>query len=191
MRVFINCRTRALQRTLEGYLGEFLSSEGECDFVISDFISEEGGSGADSSEGEEAGAPICLVGFGEEVDIRRPICRKSLFSELSRFYESLQNAPKSARNVLDKNELESLKRSLDSINGVVEEVAKKAAERAARDLGGNSSGISGVDSGADSSTTAPVKNAVKSPQNDPLREEIDTIMRDFADKIYRAIKNNA
>lgn len=141
MKINISCKSPALQKTLILYLKDYVSNYDNCDFVISDFISN------------DTNKPICLATLREDSDIRRPMHRESLFSDLSRFYDSINKLPKvdHINNILDTNELASLRKSLDFINN--------------------------LDS-KDSSNT------------DPLKEQIDIIFQDFANKLYDVIKKN-
>lgn len=139
MKINIACKSPILQKTLNLYLKDYISSIESCDFVIADTIFD------------NTNKPIALATFMADSDIRRPIHRESLFNDLSIFYENLNKLPKSqkANNVLDISELTSLRKSLDSINGLNN------------------------------------KNDI-----DPLKEQIDNIFADFANKLYDVLKKN-
>ena len=108
MKINICCKSPILQKTLDLYLKDYISSYDNCDFVISDEISD------------DINKPICLATLREDSDIRRPMHRESLFRDLCVFYENLNKLPKDDTkkidNILDVNELKNLRRSLDSIN---------------------------------------------------------------------------
>lgn len=129
-----------LHKTLQCYLREHIVSMEECDFVISDSILD------------NLTKPICLISFSEDSDIRRPLYRQSLFSDLEIFnkqlqsMESLSNQP--LNSVLDLKELAMLKDSIDLINGKIND--KKS--------------------------------------ND-IKQEIENIVQDFANRLYEVISN--
>ena len=112
---------------------------------------------------EALNKPICLINFSEDSDILRPIYRDSLMGDLSRFNAKVREIRKSfeTNNVLDLGELSRLKKSIDLINGI----------------------------------ESKPKN-VKSTQNTPaqnkdkdIKDKIDIIVQDFANKLYEAIKS--
>ena len=108
MKINICCKRKKKKKTLDLYLKDYISSYDNCDFVISDEISD------------DINKPICLATLREDSDIRRPMHRESLFRDLCVFYENLNKLPKDDTkkidNILDVNELKNLRRSLDSIN---------------------------------------------------------------------------
>ena len=139
MKINISCKSPILQKTLDLYLKNYVSSYDNCDFVISDVIFD------------GVNKPICLATFRADSDIRRPMHKESLFDDLSIFYKNINKLPKieKTNNVLDISELTSLRKSLDSINEL-----------------NNKSDI------------------------DPLKEQIDNIFADFANKLYDVLKKN-
>ena len=126
MKINISCKSPILQKTLSLYLKDYVANLHDCDFVIADEIID------------NINKPIALATFREDSDIGRPIYRESLLNDLSIFYK---NMPK--QNILDINELASLRESIDSIN-----------------------------------------------HTDPLKEQIDNLFSDFANKLYEILKKN-
>ncbi|RAX55257.1 hypothetical protein CCY99_00730 [Helicobacter sp. 16-1353] len=114
MKINIVCESVILQKTLDSYLKDYISNYEDCDFIIADCIDE------------SFNKPICLVTFGEDSDIRRPIHRESLFNDLEKFNKSISEIPRinveKFNNILDMNELENLKKSLDSINNLQDDL---------------------------------------------------------------------
>ncbi|MDE6885531.1 MAG: hypothetical protein K2P17_00595 [Helicobacteraceae bacterium] len=108
MKINILCKSPLLQKTLDSYLKEYITNYDECDFIIFDEIDE------------NFNKPICLINFNEDSDIRRPIYKESLLSDLEKFNKQVEEISRININkfntILDTNELESLKKSLDSIN---------------------------------------------------------------------------
>lgn len=145
MKINIVCESIILQKTLDSYLKDYISNYEDCDFIIADYIDE------------GFNKPICLANFSDDSDIRRPLHKESLFSDLEKFNKNIAEIPRinleKFNNILDINELENLKKSLDSIN----------------DFPNNSS---------------------DDTKQDALKEEIEQIVKDFADKLYNAIKKN-
>lgn len=109
MKINILVKSPLLQKSLDSYLSEYISSYDECDFVLSD----------ESNEGFNK--PVCLINFDSDSDISRPFYRESLMADLQKFYKNLGEIPRvnveKFNNILDVNELIGLKKSLDSING--------------------------------------------------------------------------
>lgn len=143
MKINIVCKSIILQKTLNCYLREYITNYQDCDFVISDTIDE------------IINKPICLANFEKDSDIKRPICKESLFKDLDKFSKSLSEIPRinmeKINNILDLSELENLKQSIETIN---------------------------------------LKKKFKEKNN--LKDEIEDIVRDFTEKLYKTIqKNNA
>ena len=111
---------------------------------------------------EALNKPICLINFNEDSDILRPIYRDSLMGDLSRFNAKVREIRKSfeTSNVLDLGELSRLKKSIDLINGI--EPKPKNTKNA---------------------ENAPAQNKDKD-----IKDKIDIIVQDFANKLYEAIK---
>ncbi len=111
---------------------------------------------------EALNKPICLINFSEDSDILRPIHKESLMSDLSRFNAKAREIRKSfeTSNVLDLGELSRLKQSIDLINGV-EFVPESTAK-----------------------SPTPAQNKDKD-----IKDKIDIIVQDFANKLYEAIRN--
>ena len=111
---------------------------------------------------EALNKPICLINFNEDSDILRPIYRDSLMSDLSRFNAKAREIRKSfeTSNVLDLGELSRLKQSIDLINGI--ETTRESTAK----------------------VPAPVQNKDKD-----IKDKIDIIVQDFANKLYEAIKS--
>lgn len=130
MKINVVCESIILQKTLDSYLKDYIVNYEDCDFIISDFIDE------------NINKPICLATFGDDSDIRRPMHRESLLNDLARFNKSISEIPRvnleKFDNILDKNELENLKKSLDSINTLSGEtesdVLKNEIENIVRDF---------------------------------------------------------
>ena len=110
---------------------------------------------------EALNKPICLINFSEDSDILRPIYRDSLMGDLSRFNAKVREIRKSfeTNNVLDLGELSRLKQSIDLINGI-------------------------------ESKPKNTKNTENAPAQDKdIKDKIDIIVQDFANKLYEAIKS--
>lgn len=112
--------------------------------------------------------PICLINFSEDSDILRPIYKESLMSDLARFSTKLREMRDSLgddietmniKNVLDFGELERLRQSIEMINGA-----------------------DSADSNVGQTHTARTKER-------SIKDKIDIIVQDFADKLYETIKN--
>ena len=111
---------------------------------------------------ETLNKPICLINFSEDSDILRPIHKESLMSDLSRFSAKAREIRKSfeTSNQLDLVELSRLKQSLEIINGV-----ESTHESTAK-------------------SPTPAQNKDKD-----IKDKIDIIVQDFANKLYEAIRN--
>lgn len=110
MKIYIHCQSPILQKTLDLYLKDYISSCDDCDFVISDAIFD------------NIDKPICLATLRGDSDIKRPLHKESLFKDLDLFYKQLNkpssDSVKKSDNILDINELTNLRQSLDSINNL-------------------------------------------------------------------------
>ncbi|MGX3011745.1 hypothetical protein ACWIUD_09360 [Helicobacter sp. 23-1044] len=120
MKIHILVQSPLLQRTLEGYLGDYVSDFDECEFIIADCVDE------------GISKPICLVGFDENADILRPIYKETLMRSLARFNANLKEIARIDKgkfeNILDLGELSKLRESLDLINGVEDCATKDSAK---------------------------------------------------------------
>ncbi|SQB98993.1 hypothetical protein [Helicobacter fennelliae] len=75
MKIAIVCESELLQKSLEIYLKEYLSSLSDCDFVISDYNASDL-------------KPLCLVGNGQNAHIKKPFTQLSLLKDIYDFYET-------------------------------------------------------------------------------------------------------
>ncbi len=89
------CESTLLQKSLEYYLSEFLTSYTEAEFIISDIALQ-------------IEKPICLLNQSRESDIKKPFTPVSLFKDLQNFYHTrvkkniISNSiPKELLNITD------------------------------------------------------------------------------------------
>ena len=111
---------------------------------------------------ETLNKPICLINFSEDSRFCARSYKESLMSDLSRFNAKAREIRKSfeTSNVLDLGELSRLKQSIDLINGV--EFTHESNAK----------------------SSAPTQNKDKD-----IKDKIDIIVQDFANKLYEAIRN--
>lgn len=110
--------------------------------------------------------PICLINFSEDSDILRPIYKESLMSDLARFSTKLREMRDSLGDDMDTLGIMGAKNVLDF--GELERL-KQSIEL-----------INGVDSERTQTAHTKERN---------IKDKIDIIVQDFADKLYEAIKN--
>ncbi|RDU65204.1 hypothetical protein [Helicobacter sp. MIT 14-3879] len=114
MKINILVNSILLEATLQSYLKDHIANYEECDFIIADEIPS------------EINKPICLIGFSEDSDIIRPFYKESLLSDLEKFNNQIKEIERidtnKFNNILDLNELEMLKNSIDSINDKKENI---------------------------------------------------------------------
>lgn len=118
MKIHLLVQSPLLQKTLESYLQNYLCDFEDCDFVIANEVDE------------SISKPICLIDFSEDADILRPIYKESLMNDLAKFNAKLKEIERidmsKFDSVLDLNELDKLKQSLDSINGISDDSPKQS-----------------------------------------------------------------
>ena len=77
MKVFIDCGCAMLQKTLEMFLGEFITSYDKCDMILSD-------------EEKQTQKPLFLIG-GENSDLKIPFDKDTLISKLFEYDKILKS----------------------------------------------------------------------------------------------------
>lgn len=116
MKIHLLIKSPLLQSTLAGYLRDYLCEFDECEFVIADSVDE------------GVNKPICLVGFGDDADIVRPIYKEYLMRDLAKFNANLKEVTRldmgKFDNILDLGELSKIRQSLDLINGATDSAPK-------------------------------------------------------------------
>ncbi|NHA70950.1 dihydroneopterin aldolase [Helicobacter pylori] len=78
MKIFLSCKSLLIQRSLEFYLSDCLSSVGVCDFVLSD------------DETLETNKPLCFI----EERLRKPFTKQSVKEDVKNFYCALKASEK-------------------------------------------------------------------------------------------------
>lgn len=78
MKIFLSCKSLLIQRSLEFYLSDCLSSVGVCDFVLSD------------DETLEINKPLCFI----EERLRKPFTKQSVKEDVKNFYRALKMSEK-------------------------------------------------------------------------------------------------
>ncbi len=73
MKIYIECKSLLLQKSLEIFLEQFLVLEDECEFIVSDFK-------------RDFSKPVFYVD-GELVHLKKPFSKECLILELEKFYE--------------------------------------------------------------------------------------------------------
>ncbi|RVY29346.1 dihydroneopterin aldolase [Helicobacter pylori] len=78
MKIFLSCKSLLIQRSLEFYLSDCLSSVEVCDFVLSD-------------DGKlETNKPLCFI----EERLRKPFTKQSVKEDVKNFYCTLKGGEK-------------------------------------------------------------------------------------------------
>ena len=108
---------------------------------------------------ETLNKPICLINFNEDSDILRPIYRDSLMGDLSRFNAKVRE----------------IRKSFETSN--VLDLGELSRLKKSIDL------INGVDIARETTAKAPAP-----AQDKDIKDKIDIIVQDFANKLYEAIK---
>ncbi len=78
MKIFLSCKSLLIQRSLEFYLSDYLSSVEVCDFVLSD------------DEKLEINKPLCFI----EECLRKPFTKQSVKEDIKNFYRALKTSEK-------------------------------------------------------------------------------------------------
>ncbi|GAA9000667.1 hypothetical protein [Helicobacter pylori] len=78
MKIFLSCKSLLIQRSLEFYLSDYLSSVEVCDFVLSD------------DETLEINKPLCFI----EECLRKPFTKQSVKEDVKNFYRALKTSEK-------------------------------------------------------------------------------------------------
>ncbi|WQY80337.1 dihydroneopterin aldolase [Helicobacter pylori] len=78
MKIFLSCKSLLIQRSLEFYLSDCLSSVEVCDFVLSD------------DETLEINKPLCFI----EECLRKPFTKQSVKEDVKNFYRTLKTSEK-------------------------------------------------------------------------------------------------
>ncbi|EJB90102.1 dihydroneopterin aldolase [Helicobacter pylori Hp H-19] len=76
MKIFLSCKSLLIQRSLEFYLSDYLSSVEVCDFVLSD------------DETLEINKPLCFI----EECLRKPFTKQSVKEDIKNFYRALKTS---------------------------------------------------------------------------------------------------
>ncbi|MCX2717638.1 hypothetical protein OQH61_07815 [Helicobacter sp. MIT 21-1697] len=80
MKIAISCFSPLVQNSLSFFLKDYLSSESECDFIITDDINQKHYTKA-----------VCLVSDDVHSHIRKPFTQQSLSEDIQAFYEKIQS----------------------------------------------------------------------------------------------------
>ena len=86
MKIAISCLSPLVQSSLEYFLKDSVTSEAECDFIISD------------DENRRDTKPLCLVLDEAYSHIRKPFNTQSLNEDLAAFYEKLTYSHKNTES---------------------------------------------------------------------------------------------
>ncbi|MFP6247360.1 hypothetical protein ACLGDI_05220 [Helicobacter pylori] len=78
MKIFLSCKSLLIQRSLEFYLSDYLSSVEVCDFVLSD------------DKTLEINKPLCFI----EECLRKPFTKQSVKEDIKNFYRALKTSEK-------------------------------------------------------------------------------------------------
>ncbi|MFP6257975.1 hypothetical protein ACLGDM_00185 [Helicobacter pylori] len=78
MKIFLSCKSLLIQRSLEFYLSDYLSSVEVCDLVLSD------------DETLEINKPLCFI----EERLRKPFTKQSVKEDAKNFYRALKMSEK-------------------------------------------------------------------------------------------------
>ncbi len=78
LKIFLSCKSLLSQKSLEFYLGDYLSSIEVCDFVLSD------------DEALEINKPLCFI----EECLRKPFTKQSVKEDVKNFYRALKTSEK-------------------------------------------------------------------------------------------------
>ncbi len=82
MKIAIACQSPLLQKALELFLAQYLSTQEECDMVIRDTITQ-----------EEYPSPVFWITSDEHTDVRKPFSKEQLLSALQRKMTLSQSDP--------------------------------------------------------------------------------------------------
>lgn len=102
MKVAIICDSPLLDKCLEYYLKERLTSYKKCDFVIAD-------------KPLEVDKPLCLISAKEGAHIPKPFTRTQLFLGLEAFFKSLKLRPR-YEEIVENHRDYALKKRLEEIS---------------------------------------------------------------------------
>ncbi|NHA63904.1 dihydroneopterin aldolase [Helicobacter pylori] len=83
MKIFLSCKSLLIQRSLEFYLSDCLSSVEVCDFVLSD------------DETLEINKPLCFI----EECLRKPFTKQSVKEDVKNFYCALKTSEKPCEEI--------------------------------------------------------------------------------------------
>ncbi|GAA8277729.1 hypothetical protein HpKG73_06580 [Helicobacter pylori] len=83
MKIFLSCKSLLIQRSLEFYLSDCLSSMEVCDFVLSD------------DEKLETNKPLCFI----EERLRKPFTKQSVKEDIKNFYHTLKTSEKPCQEI--------------------------------------------------------------------------------------------
>ncbi|WRG39180.1 dihydroneopterin aldolase [Helicobacter pylori] len=83
MKIFLSCKSLLIQRSLEFYLSDYLSSVEVCDFVLSD------------DETLEINKPLCFI----EECLRKPFTKQSVKEDIKNFYRALKTSEKPCEEI--------------------------------------------------------------------------------------------
>ncbi|MFP6351081.1 hypothetical protein ACLGEU_03935 [Helicobacter pylori] len=83
MKIFLSCKSLLIQRSLEFYLSDYLSSVEVCDFVLSD------------DETLEINKPLCFI----EECLRKPFTKQSVKEDVKNFYCTLKASEKPCEEI--------------------------------------------------------------------------------------------
>ncbi len=83
MKIFLSCKSLLIQRSLEFYLSDCLSSVEVCDLVLSD------------DEKLETNKPLCFI----EERLRKPFTKQSVKEDIKNFYRALKASEKSCEEI--------------------------------------------------------------------------------------------
>lgn len=83
MKIFLSCKSLLIQKSLEFYLSDCLSSVGVCDFVLSD------------DETLETNKPLCFI----EERLRKPFTKQSVKEDVKNFYHALKESERPCEEI--------------------------------------------------------------------------------------------
>ncbi|RKV21342.1 dihydroneopterin aldolase [Helicobacter pylori] len=83
MKIFLSCKSLLIQKSLEFYLSDYLSSVEVCDFILSD------------DETLEINKPLCFI----EECLRKPFTKQSVKEDVKNFYRALKTSEKPCEEI--------------------------------------------------------------------------------------------
>ena len=100
MKIALICDSLLLDRSLEMYLKEYLTSYKLCDFVV-------------ATQPVESQKPVFLIGDFEGANLKIPFTRELLLQELDSFYQALKGG---GLNTTSASFMESMESKIESPN---------------------------------------------------------------------------